>query len=123
MSLYILEKCKTLLSCKRTTIKRWRCWDRRKWWKKVLKLELGIHFQLLNFLHLFLFIHSFIHSESTQRMSLLSWKLGRNTHPERKGMGVLSNEEERAVSSSVLDDEVVCCCTVFLVSWQFDYIA
>ena len=34
--------------------------------------------------------------EHTEKLFIyVSQKLGRNTHPERKGMGVLSNEEER----------------------------
>ena len=35
--------------------------------------------------------------ERTQRNNLL---LGRNTHPERKAMGILSNEEERSKSEA-----------------------
>ena len=40
-------------------------------------------------------------AEHTEKQfTYLSQKQGRNTYPERKGMGILSNEEERSKSEA-----------------------
>ena len=40
----------------------------------------------------------------TEKTVYLRQKQGRNTHPERKGMGILSNEEEECSKSELSRD-------------------